>query len=231
MHTPPPPGDGPTLPGGEPQASNPPVPPAHPHPQQPMPPIPPEPYPGAYGQPPYAPYPPRPAYPPYPAYAPYGPPQAPQPPRSSNKGLWIGLSVLGVVILLSCVACAVGVGLLINNASRTFTSTLGPAVVAEELCGDEQNSDYVAVYDLFSSNLQSQTTQDQFVAESQAREQANGVVRQCSAAPASQVTSDSARVGITLTLDDGPHNGYITLVQQGGVWQIDSYDSSLGLIQ
>ena len=224
MHTPPPPGDGPTLPGGEPRAPNPPVPPAHPHPQQPMPPVAPEPYPGAYGQPPYA---PQPAYPSYPAYAPYGPP--PQSPRSSNKGLWIGLSILGVVILLSCVACAVGVGLLINNASRTITSTLGPAVVAEELCGDEENSDYVAVYDLFSSNLQSQTTQDQFVTESQAREQATGVVRQCSAAPASQVTGDSARVQITLTLNDGQHEGFITLVQQGGLWQIDSYDSSLGL--
>ncbi|HKS69018.1 MAG TPA: hypothetical protein VJQ45_01260 [Ktedonobacterales bacterium] len=224
MHTPPPPGDGPTLPGGEPRASNPPVPPAHP---QPMPPISPEPYPSAYGPPPYAPYPPQPAYPPYPAYAPYG--QPPQPPRSSNRGLWIGLSILGVVILLSCVACAVGVGLLINNASRTLTSTLGPAVVAEELCGDEENSDYVAVYDLFSSNLQSQTTQDDFVAASQAREQAKGVVRDCTAAPASQVTGESARVQITLTLDDGQHNGYITLVQQGGLWQIDSYDSSLGL--
>ncbi|HEX6800174.1 MAG TPA: hypothetical protein VF116_20850 [Ktedonobacterales bacterium] len=228
MHTPPPGGE-PTVPGHEPQAAPPHVPPAHPHPQQPMPPMPPPQYPGVYGQPPYAPYPPYPPYPPHPAYAPYGPPPPPQPPRSSNKGLWIGLSILGVVILLSCVACAVGVGLFISNASRTLTSSLGPAVVAEELCADEENSDYVAVYDLFSSNLQGQTTQDQFVAESQAREQTNGVVRQCSAAPSSQVTGNSARVEITLTLDDGQHDGFITLVQQGGLWQIDSYDSSLGL--
>lgn len=227
MHTPSPDGE-PTVPGGEPQVPNPRVPPAHPHPQQPVPPVPPEPYPGVYGQPPYAPYAPHPPYPPSQPYAPYGPPPS-QPPRSSNKGLWIGLSILGAVLLLSCVACAVGVGLLINNASRTLTSSLGPELVANQFCVDEENSDYAAVYELFSPNLQSQTTQQEFVAQRQAREQTNGVVQSCTAQPPTQVTSDSARVAITLTLDDGPHSGVLTLVQQRGVWLVDGYDSSLGL--
>lgn len=223
MQTPPPPDDQPTVPGGEQQGSYPPVPPARPFPQQPMPQQP-QPYPGMYGQPPYA------SYPSYPPYGPYGPPPLPsQPPRSSNKGLWIGLSILGVVIVLSCVACAVGAGLLINAAGRTFTSSLGPDLVATELCSDETASDYVAVYDLFSSNLQSQMTQGQFVTASQAREQANGVVRSCTPQPPSQPQNGRARVQITLTLNDGQHNGSITVVQSGGIWQIDSYDQSLGL--
>lgn len=217
-----PPGDQPTMPGGEQQ-------PAQPYPPQSAPP--PQTYPGVYGQPPYAPQPPYGQ--PYPSYAPYGQPYGPppqqQPPRSSNKGLWIGLSILGAVILLSCVGCAVGFGVLINNGSRAFTSTLGPELVATELCNDEQVSDYTAVYDLFSSNLQSQTTQDQFVAASQAREQSNGVVRDCAATPPGQPQNGRARVQITLTLDNGQHTGYITTVQQGGIWQIDGYDDSLGL--
>lgn len=217
-----PPGDEPTVPGGEQQATNPP--PAQSYPQQP---VPPQAYPGMYGQPPY---PPSASYPGYaPPYSqPYGPPPTPQP-RSSNKGLWIGLSILGAVILLSCVGCAAGLGLLINNTARTFTSSFGPDFVATELCSDEEVSDYTAVYELFSSNLQSQTTQDQFVTASQAREQSKGVVRNCTAPTLSQSQDGRARVAITLTLDDGPHTGYITVVQSGGLWQIDGYDDSLGL--
>lgn len=228
-----PPGEQPTVPGGAQQGADPSQPPAQsypPHPQHPQ--QPPPPYPGPYGQPPYASSPYGQPYPPYAPYAqPYGygpPPQAPQP-RASNKGLWIGLSILGVVILLSCIGCAVGFGLLINNTTRAFTSSFGPDLVATELCNDEEVSDYTAVYDLFSSDLQSQTTQDAFVAASQAREQSNGVVQNCVPQSPSQPQSASARVHITLTLNDGPHSGYITLVQQGGLWQIDSYDSSLGL--
>ena len=237
MQTPPSPGDQPTVPSGQftppHQPDVPPyprhdAPPATPYPHQPMPPVSPhhspQPYPGAYGQPPYAPYGP---YPPYPPYAPYGPP--PQPPRSSNRGLWIGLSILGAVILLSCIGCAVGAGLFISSASRTFSSSFGPDLVAAELCTDETNSDYTAVYNLFSSNLQSQTSQDQFVAASQAREQSNGVVRNCTEQPATQSQDGSSRVEITLTLNDGQHDGFITLVLSGGIWQIDSYDDSLGL--
>ncbi len=234
-----PPGEEPTVPAGERQGEAPP--PAHSYPPQQ--PVPPQAYPGMYGQPPYPPsasYPGHapsasyPGYPPsasYPGYAPYGPPYAPPPPqpRSSNKGLWIGLSILGVVILLSCVGCAAGLGLLISNSTRTLTSSLGPELVASEMCSDEQISDYIAVYDLFSSNLQGQTTQDQFVAASQAREQSNGVVRDCVAQPGAQPQNGRARVQITLTLNDGQHSGYITLVQRGGLWQIDSYDDSLGL--
>lgn len=228
MQTPPPPGDEPTMPSGQHtpphQPDVPPypprdVPPAHSYPQ-------PYPYPGMYSPPS--------SYAPYPSHMPYGPPPyapPPQPPRSSNKGLWIGLSILGAVILLSCVACAVGFGFLINAAGRTLTSSLGPDLVATELCTDEENSDYIAVYDLFSSNLQTQMAQNDFVAASQAREQASGVVRDCMAQPPGQVQSSSARVQITLTLNDGQHDGFITVVQSGGLWQIDSYDSSLDLTQ
>lgn len=220
-----PPGEQPTMPGGdgEQQGTHPPS-PAQSYPQQPAPP---QAYPGMYGPPPY---PPQPPYASYPGYAPYGQPYAPPPQlRSSNKGLWIGLSILGAVILLSCVGCAVGFGLLISNASHAFTSSLGPELVATELCSDEQVSDYTAVYDLFSSNLQSQTTQDQFVAASQAREQSNGVVRSCTVQPGATPQNGRARVQITLTLNDGQHTGYITVVQSGGIWQIDAYDDSLGL--
>lgn len=211
------------MPSGEQQGTNPPS-PMQSHPQQP---VPPQAYPGMYGQPPY---PPSASYPGYAPYGPpYGPPAPQKQPRSSNKGLWIGLGVLGAVILLSCVGCAAGLGLLINNTARTISSSLGPELVANDLCSDEEVSDYTAAYELFSSNLQSQTTQDQFVAASQAREQSKGVVRDCAAQPGAQSQNGRARVAITLTLDDGPHSGYVTVVQSGGLWQIDGYDDSLGL--
>lgn len=221
-----PPGGEPNVPGGEQQDANPPpASPTQPYPPQQS--VPPQAYPGMYGQPPY---PPSASYPGYaPPYGPpYGPPSAP-PPRASNTGLWIGLSILGAVILLSCVGCAAGLGLLINNTTRTLTSSVRPELVATDLCNDEEVSDYIAVYDLFSSNLQSQTTQDQFVAASQAREQSKGVVRSCLVQPGAQSEDGRARVAITLTLNDGSHKGYITVVQSGGLWQIDGYDDSLGL--
>jgi hypothetical protein len=209
------------MPGGEQQPGNPPIPPVSPYPQ----PTAPQAYPGyaPYGQPPY---------PPYPGSAPYGQPPyppPPQPPRSSHRGLWIGLSILGAALLLSCIGCGVLGIIAIRNTASTLSTTLGPAVVANDLCLYEETPDYTSVYSLFSPTLQDQMTQDQFVAASQAREQFNGVVRNCTAQTPTQVQGGHAQVEITLTLNDGQHSGSIALVQQGSIWLIDSYDASLGL--
>jgi hypothetical protein len=144
--------------------------------------------------------------------------------------LWVTLSILAGVIVLSCVACGFALALAARNVPvGALSSALGPQITATQFCAAEQTGDYVGAYQLFSTTLQDQWTQDQWTAANLAREQSNGVVRDCQVVP----TSDTATVQIqlTLTLDDGQHTGALTLVSDSdtGLWQIDAIDPGLGL--
>lgn len=196
----------------------PPTAPGAPSPQQPQFPYP---YPYAYppGQYPY----------PYPYPHPYGP--APQPPKRSNTALWVTLSILAGVIVLSCVGCGVALMLAARSVpTGALISALGPQTTATEFCAAEQTGDYVGAYQLFSTRMQDQWTQDQWTAANLAREQQNGAVRDCQVVPGSGSTSsDSASVQIQLTLDDGQHVGPLSLVNDSDIWEIDAIDPGLGL--
>lgn len=191
----------------------PPTPPSSPPPQQPQYPYP---YPGPY---------------PYPYPYPYGP--GPQPPKRSNTALWVTLSILAGVIVLSCVACGFALALAARNVPvGALSSALGPQITATQFCAAEQTGDYVGAYQLFSTTLQDQWTQDQWTAANLAREQSNGAVRDCQVVPTGgSTTSDTATIQIQLTLDDGQHTGALTLVSDSdtGLWQIDAIDPGLGL--
>lgn len=200
----------------------PPTPPGSPSPQQPQ-------YPYPYPSPGFYPY-------PYPYPTPYGP--GPPPPRRSSTGLWVTLSILAGVIVLSCVGCGVALVLAARNVPvGALSSALGPQITATQFCAAEQTGDYVGAYELFSSQMRDQWTQDQWTAANQAREQRNGAVRDCQIVPASgsttgdTSTSGTATVQIQLTLNDGEHAGALTLVNNSdsGTWEIDAIDPGLGL--
>ncbi|MGC0416582.1 DUF732 domain-containing protein [Embleya sp. AB8] len=112
MSYPPPPGQDPYQPPGQPQYGQ------QPYPGQP------QPYPGQYQQPP------QPAYPP----GQYGPPQYPggypqgggyPPPQRSRKGLWIGLSVVAV---LAIVGTLVAIGLSGGDDKKKDVASSSSAV-------------------------------------------------------------------------------------------------------
>jgi hypothetical protein len=210
MQSPPPPGEmPPTSSPGE----TPPTPPGSTQPQQPQYPYQ-YPYPGPY---------------PYPYPYPYGP--APQPPKRSSAALWVTLSILAGVIVLSCVGCGVALVLVARSVpTDAFVSALGPQITATQFCAAEETSDYVGAYELFSATLRDQWTQDQWTAANQAREQNNGAVRDCQVVPTGgSTTSDTTTVQIQLTLDDGEHAGSLTLVNDSGSWEIDAIGPGLGL--
>ena len=88
-------------------------------------------YPQEYGPPP--PYSPQPRYGPPPPYGPqpaYGPPPGTPPPprRGSNTGLWIGLGVGGVVLVILAIACIGPLGaFLLSSGDSTADPTGGAA--------------------------------------------------------------------------------------------------------
>lgn len=215
--------------------------PQNPPPYSPYPPYPPYPptYPGAapeqpygpppYGAPPYGqPYGAPPMYPPY--------PPSPPPQSNSHKTLWIILGVVGGVLLLSCVAC-VGI---VYFAGRQFANSpiLGSTIAVSEFCTDEEQQDYVSAYNQFSTQLQGQISQDQFVSRGQQLDSTNGPVSHCTpsvsttgAAPSSSSATFDVTVERSTSTGTQPTTatGTITLVNSDGSWKIDAIDSALGL--
>lgn len=188
-----------------------------------------------YGQPVYGqqPYGAPPVYPGYPGYPGY-----PVPPQTnSNRTLWIVLSVVGGVLVLSCVLC---VGVFFWAGSRILGSPLiGSATTLGEFCSYEERQNYQQAYGLFSSNLQNQMTQSQFAQASQNHDTTSGPVTYCSTSASSQgnapqASDTSASFPVVVTRGSGSTatsaNGTITLVKQNGAWKVDSVDQSLGLI-
>jgi hypothetical protein len=164
----------------------------------------------------------------------------PQQPRQSHKALWITLSILGGVILLSCVACSAFAAISVNRLGKQITSSLGPTLTAQEFCSDMEIQDYDSAYSLFSANLQSQITSDQWNAKNQARDLHDGQVTTCTVLSNSnlpqggraniqiQITrnSDTPSTSTTIT---GSQTGVLTIIQEGSQWKIDNIDVSLDL--
>lgn len=157
-----------------------------PAPYPPYPPYPgyPPPYPGAAPGQPYAqqpPYGPPPMYPAYPGYPPL-------PQKKSNRTLWIVLGVVGGVLLL-CVICGVAGIFLVQSVLKS--PVVGATITVSEFCADEQTQQYTSAYDLFSPNLQSQITQDDFVSRAQRFDAANGMVSDCTPSTSSAQVNDT----------------------------------------
>ena len=189
------------------------------------------------GMPPYPPYPyPAPPYG-YPAYPqgsvpyPYGYAPAP-PPRENNTTLWVVLSIVGVVLIGACVACAVAVANLSRAATSLIQQYEGPLITSETFCSDETSHDYAGAYGQFSPTLRASITLDAFVTQSQVRDNLEGAIQSCdvntSNLQANSFTSSTATLTINMTRSGaGTFTGSVTLVKDGGTWTIDSVDPSL----
>lgn len=111
----------------------------------------------------------------YPPYGPYGYPP-PAPPRQNNTALWVILSIVGVVVIGVCVACAVLIGVVGNFAGRVAQQYVQPLSVIQTFCQNERDGNYGAVYDQFSSSLQASMRRDDFISMSMARDTSEGTV-------------------------------------------------------
>jgi len=243
MSTPANPSGFPEYPQGTAGSQPPQYPPYPPYPSYPDYPPPEQPSTGA-GGPPYPPpgtgypYPPQ-GYPAYPqgAYPPgpgYPYPYAP-PPRRSNRTLWIVLSIIGGAALLLCVGCIA----LVLVFGSMFVQ---PISVAANFCNDLQSQRYDAAYSLFSSDLQSRITLEQFTTFALGTGGA-GPVTHCtvSSGDSSDIQFGETTVTLSLTLtrsgsqsasiggSDTTQSGSITVVKEGDDWKIDAISSTLQL--
>jgi len=135
------------------------------------------------------------------------------------------------VIVLSCVACGFALALAARNVpTGALNSTFGPQITTTQFCAAEASGDYVGAYELFSTQLQQQWTQQQWSDANQAREQSNGDVRNCEILSGGDAHgADTVNVQLQLMLNDGQHTGSLQLVNQDGAWVIDMIDTALGL--
>jgi hypothetical protein len=105
-----------------------------------------------------------PAPPPGPGVA---PPFAAPPSDKSRRGLWIGLGVGGLVLVLCCVGGLVGIGVLVvgatDQAKRQATEVVTVYLTAL------RNGDYRTAHAQYCDRLAGQTTREELAAETRAQ--------------------------------------------------------------
>jgi len=181
----------------------------------------------AFGTPPYnppgaAPYNPAPyGAPPVPGYA-----QAPQPqqPKKSLRWLWITLSIIGGVLVLSCAGC-ITLGVLGYNI---FAPTVGSTVTANSFYQAIEGQDYTKAYSYLASNMQTTNgtalTQDVFTTGAMAEDSSLGTVTNFSQ---TSVSTSNGTASVTMSVTRSGGQSYVVhlkLQQINGNWVIIQFD-------
>ncbi len=190
--------------------------------EQPSSPYPPPPT--SYMPPPYQPQQP----PPY-QQAVYGQPlpgyvQPPQP-KKSRRWLWITLSIIGGVILLSCIGCSIASFVGFNFLKQAA----GPAVTTGEYYQFIKQQDYTRAYALIDSNatitVNGETVsndQQSFINAAQAADSTHGPVTSFSIQSSSNNLSN---LTVAVTRQDGTtYDVHLTFVQNGSSAKISNMD-------
>jgi hypothetical protein len=173
----------------------------------------------AFGAPPYNP----------PGAAPYGAPpvpgyaQTPQQPKKSLRWLWITLSIVGGILVLSCAGC-ITLSVLGYNF---FAPTVGSTVTANSYYQAIQNQDYTKAYSYLASNMTTTTgvtlTQEVFTAGAKAKDIAAGPVTSFS--QTSVTTSNGTATIIMSVVRNGQSYAvHLELQQINGNWVITQFD-------
>ena len=171
-----------------------------------------------YGTPPYNPsqYGP----PPVPGYA-----QVPQPPKRSLRWLWITLSIVGGVLVLSCAGCVIASAMGYNFLK---TSVVGPTEVANSYYQAIENQDYSQAYGYLANNMQTTSgqtlSQNLYATAAQGKDTTDGKVTSFTQAGFSN-NNGVASVTITVTRNGQPYDVHLKLQQDSSsTWKITSYD-------
>ena len=173
-----------------------------------------------YGAPPYNQPPPYGA-PPVPGYA-----QVPQQqPKRSKRWLWITLSIVGGVLVLSCIGCVV-LGALGYNF---LAPTVSASVTASSYYQAIENQDYTKAYSYLANNMQTTTsnqplTQSLFTQGAKAKDTVAGTVTNFSQTSIS-TNNGTASVTISVTRSGQPYLVHLQLQQINGNWVIIQFDT------
>lgn len=182
-----------------------------------------------YAGPPPSPYrvPPTQYVPPPP---PYGVPlvpgytQVPLPPKRSLRWLWITLSIIGGVLVLSC-AGSIAFSFLRSNI---LSPTAGASTTANSYYQAIENKDYATAYnylanDMYTSGGQA-ITLSLYTNIAQADDLYSGPVISFSQ---SNISINSGKVSVTMSVkrNGNPYVVYLQLQQNSGNWQITQYDN------
>lgn len=136
----------------------------------------------------------------------FGVPQAQ--PRKSRRGLWITLSVIAGILLLSCIACG----------AFAYLNTPTPKKTLDNFCNGINTGDEHAAYQQLSTNLQSSTSEAKFSA-------ALTNIKRCShTEPVESSSGNSATAGVTLIDNTGQQaTGTAKLIDESANgWKIES---------
>ncbi len=190
-----------------------------------------QPYPYAYGQPsgPSQPFTPG-AFGQQPTWSPTsqtlpggGMPQGTMGPvKKARRALWITLG-----------SVAAAIALLGGGGLFAFSMYVAPLTAATSFCADLKAQSYVSAYNLLSSGMRSQLTQDQFVQGSQQLDKAEGAVTSCKQATGGNVYSYSLGASTATFNADitrataGDMTGAVHLKNENGAWKVDGLDTSL----
>jgi hypothetical protein len=179
---------------------------------------------------------------PFPPHQAVDPNQSPiaRSPFAQRRGGIAAVFVLGIIVLLGAMA--------LRDAGPLFTEGNAETAAVHQLCADEVNQNYAAVYELITIRYSQgvlEENQAAFVAALRQRDLQYGPVTSCTIAsrdiPGTLFAFGGAVYEVSVTLGDGTthtglvtfgnvttHTGPVTLVNSGG-WKFDQFDLALHL--
>lgn len=179
-----------------------------------------------YGTPPYA-------APPGPGYAP------PQETKKSNRWIWITLGIIGGLLLLGCVGCAVIFGIIgrgVQQTVNTVTTSIdktataasgeGAQTTAQAYYAAIEVQDYPTAYSYLDSNLVTTNNQpltsDLYTQAAKGRDTSLGQVTNYTI---SVDANDPNSITVSVTRGQGqPYTVHLKFRQTSSGWKITSYD-------
>ena len=171
-----------------------------------------------YGAPPQ--YNPTPYAPPVPGYA-----QVPPPRKRSLRWLWITLSIVGGLLVLSCAGCVIA-----SRAGINFlqTNVVGPTEVANSYYQAIENQDYTTAFGYLANNMQTTSgaalTQNLYTTAAQAKDTADGQVTGFTQTSIN-TTNGTSSITMTVTRNGQSYTVHLKLQQDSNnTWKIISYD-------
>jgi hypothetical protein len=160
--------------------------------------------------------------PPYPGQPPFAQPQQ----KTSLRWLWITLGVIGGLLVLSCVGCAIAGALGFNFLAQA----VGPQIAVQQYYQAVKQQDYATAYSFLTSDATinangttvSVSQESSFQTAASTLDTTLGTV---SSYAATIRGSDTSHVTVTVTRSQGgSYDVHLVLVKVGNNWKIQSAD-------
>jgi len=147
------------------------------------------------------------------------------PPKKSLLWLWITLSVVGGLIVLSCIGCAVVGGFGINQIAQKEGGVIAATAYYQAI----EKQDYASAYtylDTTGTVMRQQVNQADFATAAQAVDGTKGTVTSATLATsaAQAPTTQNTSVTMSVTRDGQTYEVHLQLRKEGNEWKITDAD-------